>query len=428
MREAWDEARGYCQGKLDNGLEYEITQNGEKFFRIDVTVQAGQADDRKGLEGTAHLLEHLLSEYQNPAVAESYFFEFQKRGGTDNAITSLDTTTYTYIIPYSQDNVTYLLNFIRWTVFKPYFDEMQFHREKQVLIIEDGYYQDKNANNLDSIFRETIRKMQTSRYAFETEQSLENITLRDLQEFHADYYTGRNVRIDVSGPAQTPFIKDMIASHFSFIVPGQKNDRKTQYHYNSMEMRQEEPLNNVNFLLLFLCPQEELGDYPNLEKDKYKFLASYIELALKEKWRGTSDRLVYTPFCFMTDIYDLTMITIQSQVPPQHARTVMPHISGLIQNILANRIDDNLFTVAQAQCCANARSEEERAAMKDINESDLADCMKRLLKVKPSLIVLGPPSGIDSLDRFCTRLGLNPHAMRTTSDLAVEKIFEAPQI
>ena len=80
---------------LDNGLEVVVIED----HRAPVVTQmlwyrAGSADEKPGVSGVAHFLEHLLFKGTKTLAPGEFSATVARNGGSDNAFTSYDYTAY----------------------------------------------------------------------------------------------------------------------------------------------------------------------------------------------------------------------------------------------------------------------------------------------------------------------------------------------
>jgi len=80
---------------LENGLEAVVIED----HRAPVVVhmlwyKAGSADEKPGVSGVAHFLEHLLFKATDNMEAGEFSATVEANGGSDNAFTSFDYTAY----------------------------------------------------------------------------------------------------------------------------------------------------------------------------------------------------------------------------------------------------------------------------------------------------------------------------------------------
>ena len=88
---------------LDNGLRVMICpDNGAPVVTVNVTYKVGSFNEHRGKTGLAHLFEHLMFDNTTTGVDKQYDTVCTKAGGSNNAYTTYDHTTYYINLPAHQ--------------------------------------------------------------------------------------------------------------------------------------------------------------------------------------------------------------------------------------------------------------------------------------------------------------------------------------
>ncbi|HYY98554.1 MAG TPA: insulinase family protein, partial [Pyrinomonadaceae bacterium] len=93
----------FRQTTLENGLRViTVEDHSAPVLSVAVTYAVGSRDERKGQEGFAHLLEHLMFRGSQNVGPEEHAALIQSYGGAFNAWTEKDLTTYFMSLPANQ--------------------------------------------------------------------------------------------------------------------------------------------------------------------------------------------------------------------------------------------------------------------------------------------------------------------------------------
>lgn len=172
--------------------------------RVAIIIHAGSLQDQKGLEGTAHLLEHLfLYEGKWDMESENYDF-FQKTGGDIDLETGEFNTEYIFWGPAKVGFVAKALDLTGnlVSIFPINKDIMEKERE----IVQREFKKDYP---LQYVYNNDIRENKTifSRTPLErcilsilgSPETIDAITVADLTNFHRQYYLPANISIVAAG-------------------------------------------------------------------------------------------------------------------------------------------------------------------------------------------------------------------------------------
>jgi predicted Zn-dependent peptidase len=202
----WDPYANFEKIILANGLDVFVSHLPNRHFEyVGVIVHAGANCDEKGKEGTAHFVEHLVSENikMDNMSAEQIESFFEDVGGKVNlGITSFFDTTYDFFVPIEKmeegikifdrmlTNVDIIKNFKEEQ--KTVCDEMTGKKLPK-------FFEDVDARRRSALYTGTF--IENISNAGGTTETVVNITLDDIQKFCDTYYVPQNMSIVAMGNA-----------------------------------------------------------------------------------------------------------------------------------------------------------------------------------------------------------------------------------
>ncbi|PLX46273.1 MAG: insulinase family protein [Deltaproteobacteria bacterium] len=176
-----------------NGLEVVYQRSGAApVISLDLWVRAGSTCERRGEEGIAHLLEHMLFKGTKKRGPGEIAREVENLGGEINAFTSFDHTAYTLLIAsrYAPQGLDILTDAVSSSIFDP----VELEREKLVVLEEIKRSRDipqlKLSKNLFSLAYEGHPYGSP---VIGSEESVSALTSDDLARFLARWYRPSNM-------------------------------------------------------------------------------------------------------------------------------------------------------------------------------------------------------------------------------------------
>jgi zinc protease len=185
---------------LDNGLEVVVIED----HRAPVVTQmvwyrAGSADEKPGVSGVAHFLEHLLFKGTESMAPGEFSATVAQNGGTDNAFTSYDYTAYFQRIAADRLELIMRMESDRMTNLK--LDEADILTERDVIIEERNQ---RVENSPAALFREQKSAMQYLNHRYGVpiigwRHEMEALDLDDALDYYRTYYAPNNAVLVVAG-------------------------------------------------------------------------------------------------------------------------------------------------------------------------------------------------------------------------------------
>ena len=183
---------------------------------IDIWCQAGSSFEEADKNGTAHFLEHMIFKGSKKIMPGEFDHKIESLGGLSNASTGHDDVHYHVLIP--PINFSESLALLTNIVICPNFNKDEFTKEKGVVIDEIKQQNDQPEEKLFNYFLKRV--WLNSSYAksiLGTEQSIRNMEIIDLEEFHRKHYNTNKICIAIAGNLSEKIYKNFEKSDLSGI-------------------------------------------------------------------------------------------------------------------------------------------------------------------------------------------------------------------
>lgn len=185
---------------LKNGLQVLILEDhAVPVVTVQVWCRAGSRNERPGISGVSHVLEHMMFKGTKKRGPEEYSEIIQRHGGIDNAFTSNDMTAYYSILPSSQIELAFDLEGDRFTrpVFREFLPERDVVKEERRLGENDP--QDRLYEELQAT---AFKAHPYGSPVIGWMSDLDNLTVEDLETYFQSYYSPSNLTLVVVGDVE----------------------------------------------------------------------------------------------------------------------------------------------------------------------------------------------------------------------------------
>ncbi|HLP28940.1 MAG TPA: pitrilysin family protein [Candidatus Didemnitutus sp.] len=210
---------------LNNGLRVIICPDrSAPVVNVTVMYRVGSHDEHTGKTGLAHLFEHLMFDNAAPESEKQYDVYCTKAGGSNNAYTTFDYTSYHIDLPSHQIELGYWLEAERMRSFRITDHALQTQRSVVVEEINQNVF-----NQPYGIWRkaqQAIAYDARSSYSWDVYGSADDVsavTMDDARGFFERYYHPSNAVLCVSGDVDVPHAIELAERHFGGIT-----DEKTE--------------------------------------------------------------------------------------------------------------------------------------------------------------------------------------------------------
>ncbi|MBO9395632.1 insulinase family protein [Shimia sp. R9_2] len=203
---------------LDNGMQVVVVEDHRAPVVMHmVWYKAGSADERPGVSGVAHFLEHLLFKGTETLEPGEFSATVAANGGRDNAFTSYDVTAYHQRV--ASDRLELMMRMESDRMVNLQLDEEDILTERDVIIEERNQ---RVENNPGALFREQLSAAQylNHRYGVPVigwRHEMEALDLEDALEFYEAYYAPNNAILIVAGDVEPDEVKALADQYYGVI-------------------------------------------------------------------------------------------------------------------------------------------------------------------------------------------------------------------
>ncbi|WP_343080682.1 pitrilysin family protein [Ostreiculturibacter nitratireducens] len=205
---------------LDNGLEGVVIED----HRAPVVVhmvwyRAGAADEKPGVSGVAHFLEHLMFKGTDDMAPGELSKVVEANGGSDNAFTSWDYTGYFQRV--AADRLELMMKMEADRMRDLILSEDDWRTERDVIIEERNQRVDTDPA---AIFGEQRMAAQYLNHPYGTpvigwRNEMEALTREDALEWYRTYYAPNNAVLVVAGDVEPEEVKRLAETYYGPLEP-----------------------------------------------------------------------------------------------------------------------------------------------------------------------------------------------------------------
>lgn len=205
---------------LDNGLEVVVIED----HRAPVVVQmvwyrAGAADEKPGVSGVAHFLEHLMFKGTKEVAPGAFSKTVEANGGSDNAFTAWDYTAYYQRI--ASDRLEMVMKMEADRMRNLTLSEDDWKTEREVIIEERNQRTDSDPG---AIFGEQRRAAQYLNHPYGTpiigwRQEMETLTRQDALDWYRTYYAPNDAVLVVAGDVEPDAVRVLAETYYGALEP-----------------------------------------------------------------------------------------------------------------------------------------------------------------------------------------------------------------
>lgn len=205
---------------LDNGMQVVVIED----HRVPVVVhmvwyKAGSADEKPGVSGVAHFLEHLLFQGTKTLAPGELSRVVAANGGTDNAFTSYDQTAYFQRV--AADRLGLMMQMEADRMVNLQLGEEEIRTERDVIIEERNM---RTENDPAALMREQSRAAQFLNHRYGVpiigwKHEMVDLDLEAALEYYQTHYTPNNAVLVVAGDVAPDEVLALAREHYGTIPP-----------------------------------------------------------------------------------------------------------------------------------------------------------------------------------------------------------------
>ncbi len=306
---------------------------------------AGSRQDFEQKDGLAHFVEHILfrrnAEFNNSQLAR----EFEKTGTIYNAFTEQELTCF-YLKGLNEKFVD-VFNLISKFFICPIFDKKDFEKEKRIILEEIRSYEDDPEEYILDIGNELIfPNHPLGRLITGTTQSLMNITLDDIKNYFANYYTPNNLVVAFVGNIPFEQVAEVVNSKLGELIPRPINSNNIDIPNNIVPNRDiARDLEQSHFLYQMRMDNLTENQLPMLKLFSYYLSespSSIIYNSLREK-----SGLVYNVFTNVEQFSDTNVLQLYYATQKSNYDKAQKLINDIFEKIKSGKINKSLFQLSK---------------------------------------------------------------------------------
>ena len=200
---------------LDNGMDVVVIED----HRAPVVVhmvwyRAGAADEKAGVSGVAHFLEHLLFKGTKTMEPGEFSATVARNGGRDNAFTSYDYTAYFQRV--AADRLDLMMQMESDRMVNLHLGEDDIKTERDVIIEERNQ---RVENSPGALMREQKNAAQYMNHPYGVpiigwQAEMQELGLQDALDYYQTYYAPNNAILIVAGDVTPDTVRTLAQTHY----------------------------------------------------------------------------------------------------------------------------------------------------------------------------------------------------------------------
>ncbi|MFW2588849.1 M16 family metallopeptidase [Sagittula sp. SSi028] len=200
---------------LDNGMEVVVIEDHRApVVEHMVWYRAGSADERRGVSGVAHFLEHLLFKGTDTLAPGEFSKVVAANGGSDNAFTSYDQTAYHQRV--AADRLDLMMQMESDRMVNIRLDDDDIATERDVILEERNM---RVENSPRGLFREQMQAALYLNHPYGTpiigwRHEMEQLDLDAAMTFYKRYYAPNNAILIVAGDVMPDEVRRLAEKHY----------------------------------------------------------------------------------------------------------------------------------------------------------------------------------------------------------------------
>lgn len=205
---------------LPNGLEAVVIEDHRApVVTHMVWYRAGAADEKPGVSGAAHFLEHLMFKGTETLAPGEFSKIVEANGGSDNAFTSWDYTAYFQRV--AADRLDLVMRMEADRMRGLILSEDDWKTEREVIIEERNQRTDSDPG---AIFSEQRTAAQFLNHPYGTpiigwRHEMEALTRQDALDWYRTYYAPNDAVLVVAGDVDPDEVKRLAETHYGALEP-----------------------------------------------------------------------------------------------------------------------------------------------------------------------------------------------------------------
>jgi zinc protease len=206
---------------LANGLKVVVhSDHSSPVVAVSITYKVGSQHETPGLDGFAHLFEHLMAQGTKSLMPREISRLIESNGGVRNAYTMRTNTTYHSVVPKSALKTVLWAEAERMSTLNV--DERALALEQQVVLeemrlryVNQAYAKARDAGMAETAFTKWSNQHTTIGEA----DSIRNARLEDVRAFYKAHYAPNNAVIALAGDVTEAEARELVERFYGPLAP-----------------------------------------------------------------------------------------------------------------------------------------------------------------------------------------------------------------
>lgn len=194
-----------------NGYDVLHVETDSGLATIGVHMKAGSIADKEEAPGAAHFLEHMIFKGSRTSSYQKINSELARNGAMANANT--DTSGILYYVSCQPSSVKSCSKILCDMFFNPELSKVEMDKERNVVLEEISMYKDNPETFHEDTTTEVLFDWPTGHPILGTVDSIENMSIDDLRNFHGRYCDPSSVRVVCCGPISRKDLSKILSSN-----------------------------------------------------------------------------------------------------------------------------------------------------------------------------------------------------------------------
>lgn len=238
---------------LSNGISVALEQMDYlKSVSFGVWIRVGSANETLENNGISHMIEHMLFKGTKNRTAKKLAEDMAKIGGTMNAYTSKDCTTfYVTTLDYY---LTFAIEMISDMLCNSLLLESDIEKEKEVILEEIDMYNDSPEDLVHEMLQNKIWRDHPLGYIISgSREVVSKFSKKQVKAFMDQHYVAENMVISIAGHFEEDQLIDSLETHFGAIRKRNIPNIISKPIYHKSIYKKQKDIEQIHMNIAFDC-------------------------------------------------------------------------------------------------------------------------------------------------------------------------------
>ncbi|MCE3011504.1 MAG: insulinase family protein [Proteobacteria bacterium] len=201
--------------KLDNGMQVLVIEDNRlPIFSLQMFYKVGGKDERKGITGASHFLEHLMFKGTKNISSSKFDFIVEGNGGSSNAYTTNDMTVYYENMPSS--TLDLMIGVEADRMVNLVIKKKEFEHERQVVLEERKmrYENSPRGQVYMTMMEELFKGTPYGTSVIGDIEDLKTVSRDQIYQYYRQWYAPNNATMVIAGDVSASEVKSLVKKHF----------------------------------------------------------------------------------------------------------------------------------------------------------------------------------------------------------------------